>query len=255
MSQEEVAHFNELAADWWSPHGSSRLLHLMNPLRHDFIASCLATTQDGASSLSETPAKLRYLDVGCGGGIFAESAARLPRTSSVLGIDPTPGVLAVARSHAQKDPLIHNTGRLQYKQASIEDLATPESTAEQFDVLSMFEVIEHVHRPSKFLERCLPFVKPGGWLVGSTIARTTMSWFTTKLMAEDVLRIVPQGTHDWDKYLNEEELRDWFRKRDGWEQFTSQGVAYVPVFGWKIIPGGEKIGNYFFAARKRPDAS
>ena len=247
VSADEVSHFNALAADWWSPYGSSRLLHLMNPLRHDFINSCRA--------ISSSKQRLRYLDIGCGGGIFAESAARLPDTQTVLGIDPTPGVLAVARNHARQDPLLHQTGRLEYRQTPIEGLDVPGSPAEQYDVVSMFEVIEHVERPSDFLKRVLPFVKPGGWIVGSTIARTWTSWITTKLVAEDILRIVPPGTHDWNKYLNENEIRAWFDKAPGWDSFRSQGVVYVPALGWKVVEGSEQYGNYFFAARKAEETT
>jgi len=219
----------------------------MNPLRHDFIASCRAISPSGNN--------LRYLDIGCGGGIFAESAARLPNTATVLGIDPTPGVLAVARNHARKDPLLHETGRLEYRQTPIENLDVPKTPTEQFDVVSVFEVIEHVEHPSEFLKRVLPFVKPGGWIVGSTIARTWTSWITTKLMAEDVLRIVPRGTHDWDKYLNEDEIRSWFAKQPGWDSYRTQGVIYVPAIGWKAVEGSEQYGNYFFAARKGEEIS
>lgn len=215
----------------------------MNPLRHDFISSCRA--------ISATPDEsLRFLDIGCGGGIFAESAARLPNSSTVLGIDPTPGVLAVARNHARQDPLLHNTGRLEYRQTPIEGLPIPASIHDQYDVVSMFEVIEHVENPSEFLKRALPFVRPGGWIVGSTIARTWTSWLTTKFVAEDVLGIVPQGTHDWSKYLNEGEIRSWFATQRGWDSFRSQGVVYVPAAGWKVVQGSEHYGNYFFAARK-----
>lgn len=96
----------------------------------------------------------------------------------------------------------------------------------------------------------MPHVKPGGWLIMSTIARTWTSWLVTNVMAEDVLGIVPKGTHEWSKYVNESELRAWFAKRQGWGSMRSQGVVYVPGFGWKEVSGGEQLGNYFFAARR-----
>jgi len=218
----------------------------MNPLRHDFIAACRSSTSRPAPA----PLSQRYLDIGCGGGIFAETAARLPSTATVLAIDPSPQVLAVAREHARRDPLLHNTGRLNYVNTSIEKLPLPRSSDEQVDVLTLFEVLEHIDSPSAFLERCLPHVKLGGWIVGSTIARTWTSWLLTKVVAEDVMRIVPPGTHDWSKYLNEEELKRWFQGRSGWEGWTSNGCVYLPGIGWKMIPGGERVGNYFFGVRK-----
>ncbi|KAI9151689.1 Hexaprenyldihydroxybenzoate methyltransferase [Paramyrothecium foliicola] len=240
VNPDEVSHFNALAAEWWDPHGSSRLLHLMNPLRHDFINACLD------SQLEPRPETLSYLDIGCGGGIFAESAARLATTQRVTAIDPTPSVLAVAKAHARKDPAL--SAKLAYRQTSIEELEVP-AEGQGYDIVSLFEVIEHVDQPGQFLDRVRPFVKPGGWLVMSTIARTWTSWFTTNLMAEDILGIVPKGTHDWNKYINEDELRRFFVGK-GWGSPRVMGVVYVPGLGWKEVRGSEKVGNYFFAIRR-----
>ena len=93
-------------------------------------------------------------------------------------------------------------------------------------------------------------VKPGGWLVMSTMARTWTSWVTTNLIAEDVLGIVPKGTHDWNKYINEEELRRYFVDKAGWVSPRVLGVMYVPGVGWKEVEGSEKLGNYFFGIRR-----
>ncbi|KAI5865964.1 ubiquinone biosynthesis O-methyltransferase [Durotheca rogersii] len=230
VSPDEVSHFNALASSWWDPRGPSRILHLMNPLRHDFIRSCRASALD--YPLPTTSAALKYLDIGCGGGIFAESAARLSTTASVTAIDPSSEVLAVAKAHARRDPALRS--KLTYLNTSIEQFPAPDTPQDGYDVVSIFEVIEHVSNPSQFLDLCAPFVKPGGWLVLSTIARTWMSWFTTNLVAEDLLRIVPKGTHDWNKYINEGELREYFlRERAGWSESRCLGVVYVPGLGWK----------------------
>lgn len=218
----------------------------MNPLRHDFIRGCHSAQPDAPKSEG-----LRYLDIGCGGGIFAESAARLGSTGSVTAIDPSEEVLAVAKNHARRDPGLK--GKLEYLNTSIEGLPLPNGPEEQYDVLSLFEVIEHVTHPAEFLDQCTPFVKPGGWVVMSTIARTWMSWLTTKVVAEDLARIVPRGTHDWDKYVNEEELRGYFLEggmKKGWNSPRVMGVVYVPGIGWREVTGSEKVGNYFFAIRK-----
>lgn len=218
----------------------------MNPYRHHFIRSCFS----GFPSVSD---QKRYLDIGCGGGIFAESAARLRDTSKVVGIDPSKNGIGVARKHALLDPQLYNTGRLTYENKNIEDMTIPSSACEQFDVVSLFEVIEHIKYPSQFLETCMPFVKPGGWLVMSTIARSWTSWLTTKLVAEDIIGLVPRGTHDWDKYINADELQTWFAKKSDWGAgggMRIMGIAFVPGFGWKVVRGGERIGNYFFGIRK-----
>lgn len=247
VNPAEISHFKDLASSWWEPQGSSRLLHLMNPLRHDFISSCHASQFDGRPT-----SKLRYLDVGCGGGIFAESAARLPHTEQVVAIDPGKDVIEAAKAHTREDPLLFENGRLEYRNTPIESLARPQAPSDQFDILTLFEVLEHVSQPAPFLSLCIPFVKPGGWLILSTIARTWTSWVTTKMIAENIVRLVPRGTHDWAQYLNEEELSAWFRQQGGWSSKTSRGVMYVPGVGWKMVEGGERWGNYFFGIRKDP---
>jgi polyprenyldihydroxybenzoate methyltransferase/3-demethylubiquinol 3-O-methyltransferase len=255
VDQTEVSHFNALASSWWDPHGPSRLLHLMNPLRHTFIRSCRDAQPDAPTVGTNT---LDYLDIGCGGGIFAESAARLPTTRRVTAIDPTPEVLAIAQAHAQRDPSLVGTNKLQYWNKSIEQLPRPANAAEDgYDVVSIFEVIEHVASPAAFLRDVEPFVKPGGWLVLSTIARTWTSWLTTIVAAEDLLRIVPRGTHEWSKYVNEVELRQYFEQQSEgqWESPRCMGVVYVPGIGWREVRGGEDWGNYFFAIRKKPETT
>ena len=264
VDPSELHHFNALASTWWDPYGPSRLLHLMNPLRHEFIAHCRSTDLDNFAQ----DQKLRYLDVGCGGGIFAESAARLPLTASVTAIDPSAEVLAVAKAHARNDPLLQeqrqaqseringtetiSSSRLTYLHSTIEELSLPTHDKDQADIVTAFEVIEHVPRPSSFLEAIAAHVKPGGWLILSTIARTWASWLTTKIVAENLLRVVPSGTHDWNKYINKDELSDWFSRREGWMTPLAIGAVYVPGYGWKVAPGIDKFGNYFFGIRKDP---
>lgn len=250
INPSEISHFNALASSWWDPYGSSRLLHLMNPHRHDFISSCLA------SQPSPPLPPLRYLDIGCGGGIFTESVARLATTASVVGIDPSSEVLNIAEAHAQRDPLLQTRmaeGRFRYLNTSIEALTVPAEREKQYDILSLFEVVEHVSDPVRFLGMCLPFVRPGGWLVLSTIARTWTSWLTTKVVAEDIMGIVPRGTHDWSKYIDEREMRRWFEEQEGWGSMRAVGMIYVPGFGWKEVQGGEKWGNYFMGVQRLPD--
>ncbi|KAF4595571.1 hexaprenyldihydroxybenzoate methyltransferase precursor [Ophiocordyceps camponoti-floridani] len=233
----EVSHFDALAGDWWDAYGSSRLLHLMNPLRHDFIRACVGDSLPDAG--------LSYLDMGCGGGIFAESAARLSTTRYVTGMDPTPSVVAAAKAHARKDPLLSR--RLEYRVGSVVEAL---ALGRVHDVVTLFEVLEHVDHPASFLQQIRPLVRPGGLLVVSTMARTWTSWLTTKLAAEYVLGIVPRGTHDWSRYINDDELRR-FLLDGGWESPRVMGVAYVPGLGWRELQGGQRVGNYFLGVRRR----
>lgn len=252
VNSSEISHFDALASTWWDPYGPSRLLHLMNPIRHDFISACRASHRTLAPPVNSG---LRYLDIGCGGGIFSESAARLSTTKSVTGIDPSREVINVAEAHARQDPILQEPGRLEYLNISIEELLVPANSEERFDIVTLFEVIEHIDFPAAFLSSTLQFVKPGGWLIISTIARTWPSWLITKFIAEDVMRIVPSGTHNWDKYIREEELTNLFRSKDGWGGMQSEGVMYIPGIGWRIVTGGQRWGNYFFGVRNNNEGT
>jgi polyprenyldihydroxybenzoate methyltransferase / 3-demethylubiquinol 3-O-methyltransferase len=257
VSSSEVDHFSKLASSWWDPHGPSRLLHLMNPIRFDFLRSLFVQDTSNAPDSKRT-----YLDIGCGGGIFASSCARHPFTSSVTAIDPTPACIAVARAQQRRDPAIQPP-RLTYLNTALENLpASPTGAPQLFDVITVFEVLEHISSPSTFLQNAAQHLKPGGWLVGSTIARSPVSYVTTKLIAEaPVVGVVPAGTHDWNQYINPEELQGWFEKQneiaavggpgaERWGDFHTQGVIYVPALGWRVVPGSEKYGNYFFGLQK-----
>lgn len=261
----EAAHFSRLASSWWDPLGPSRLLHKMNPLRHAFIESCLEPTDSDVES-PEGFSSRSYLDVGCGGGIFSESAARLTTTSRVLAVDSTPSVLAVAKQHQKLDPALTRSSPsnrtrplLYYECSTIEDLPSPTSVEDQFDVVTLFEVLEHISEPAAILEAATKHIKPGGWLILSTIARHPLSYVTTKLFAEGLLRIVPWGTHDWSKYINPSELRGWFNSQKDasgnhqWGQVKVQGLSYVPGYGWITIKGGENVGNFLMGTRRAMD--
>jgi polyprenyldihydroxybenzoate methyltransferase / 3-demethylubiquinol 3-O-methyltransferase len=187
--------------------------------------------------------------VGCGGGIFGSSAARLPSTSTVTAIDPTPECIAVAQAKQRSDPSLQPP-KLTYLNCTIENIPTH---VEEVDIITLFEVLEHISDPAAFLTGCVKHLKPGGWIVGSTIARSPISFLTTKMVAEaPVVGIVPRGTHDWNQYINPEELRAWFEhKAEGeWGEFKTQGVVYVPLAGWKVVQGSEGWGNYFFGVNK-----
>lgn len=229
----------------------------MNPLRHDFIQQCLKTPSPAASASAAAedtspPRTYSFLDIGCGGGIFASSAARLPTTSTVTAIDPTSMVIQVAQSHQRTDPALSEP-KLRYLNCAIEDLPVPATDEEKVDILTLFEVIEHIDSPSSFLELAIPHLKPGGWIVGSTISRSRTAYLTTKLVAEaPLIGVVPPGTHDWNKYINPPELRQYFETRapGKWGDFRTQGVMYIPMLGWRVVNNSEEFGNYFFGVQK-----
>lgn len=296
VSADELSHFSALASSWWDPMGPSRVLHLMNPLRHEFIASCLAEgppahdqQQQPEQLQGQGQANLHYLDVGCGGGIFAESLARtIPstenktvtptRAASITALDPSSTLIQIAREHARIDPTVDThlrTGRFSYQNRTLEDLiesSSDSSEKKQFDIVTLFEVLEHIDpstsSPLAFLTNCLRLVKPGGWLVGSTIARSFPSFLVNQVIAEAPwpIGVVPRGTHEWSKFVNPDEVKAWvqeglMRGRDGTAEkagsealqgsmWKCEGVMYFPGLGWKIVKGSEDWGNYFWAVRK-----
>ncbi|CAG8421466.1 unnamed protein product [Penicillium salamii] len=291
VSADELSHFSGLASSWWDPMGPSRILHLMNPLRHEFIASCLSEGTTEANP-NPTSANLHYLDIGCGGGIFAESLARtIPstpqaqaptptRAASMTAVDPSTDLINMAREHARMDPAVHahlQDRRFRYLNTTLEDVLESKtgpvgSSEAQYDVVSLFEVLEHIDpktsSPLGFLSNCLRALKPGGWLVGSTISRTFPSWILNQVIAEAPwpIGVVPRGTHEWSKFVNPPEVKGWLQEglmraadtatvRGGAEQVKGMqwkcvGAIYIPGFGWKMVPGTEDYGNYFWAVRK-----
>jgi polyprenyldihydroxybenzoate methyltransferase/3-demethylubiquinol 3-O-methyltransferase len=275
--------------------GPSRALHLMNPLRHDFISSCLsdsATTRQGQGQ--GRGQGYDYLDIGCGGGIFAESIARtIPaggRARSVTALDPSDTLIGIAREHARCDPVVAELlaeGRFRYLNRSVEEHgsslglsssptpppaeaeAEPASEGEKegkskgYDIITLFEVLEHIDpassSPLSFLSSCLRLLRPGGWLVGSTIARSIPSFIVNQVIAEAPwpVGVVPRGTHEWGKFVNPDEVKAWALRgladgdaaRHG-DMWKCVGVMYLPGFGWKMVDGSECWGNYFWGVRK-----
>lgn len=188
--------------------------------------------------------RLKVLDVGCGGGILAESMARLPYVDHVTGIDLSPEVLEAAKVHMAKDPIFRENPKISYQLRAIEDVET-----EKFDVVTMFEMLEHVQYPAQVMEAAMDRLKVGGWLFLSTINRDPISWLTTIFMGEHVLRIVPVGTHTLEKYINEYEIRDWVQKKSDFVLADSKGCVYLPAYGWKFT-STPLVGNYFMAIRR-----
>jgi polyprenyldihydroxybenzoate methyltransferase/3-demethylubiquinol 3-O-methyltransferase len=260
-SQEELTHFAELADSWWDADGPQRILHKMNLMRMDYIRDTLGMYSPGnlpgysvdllpheakskivESRRSSIGSGYEVLDVGCGGGLLAESMARLKEVKHVQGIDLTSDVIKVAERHKQQDPVLD--GKLDYRLIGIEDVTG------QYDIVTMFEILEHVPRPAEVLKMALDRVREGGWLFVSTINRTPVSYFTTIFMGEDVLGIVPKGTHTYSKYINEHEVRDWLKTQHDWEFVRSDGCMFVPFLGWKLN-NFKATGNYLFAARRK----
>ena len=203
----EIAKFDALASRWWDPEGDFRPLHQINPLRLDYIRQ--RASLDGS----------KVLDVGCGGGILTEAMAS--KGARVTGIDMAEKPLGVARLHQAESGT-----DVEYLQTTAEELAAAGAGA--FDVVTCLEMLEHVPDPFTVIEACAKLVRPGGDVFFSTINRNPKSFLFAIVGAEYVLRLLPQGTHEYAKFIRPSELDDWARAA-GLETKDSIGLHYNPL--------------------------
>jgi 2-polyprenyl-6-hydroxyphenyl methylase/3-demethylubiquinone-9 3-methyltransferase len=196
VDPDEVEQFARLGAQWWNPRGPMAALHKFNPVRLGYIRD------QATAHFSRDPKKLdclsglRILDIGCGGGILSEPLARLG--AQVVGADPSEENIAVAAGHANECGV-----SVDYRATTAEDLA---AQREQFDIVLAMEVVEHVTNVEEFVATCASMVKPGGLMIAATLNRTMKSFALAIVGAEYILRWLPRGTHQWDKFVTPEEL-------------------------------------------------
>ncbi len=220
----EVAKFEAMAAEWWNPNGKFRPLHLMNPCRLDYITGQIAAEFDRNLKAPNPFADLRILDIGCGGGLLSEPMVRLGAT--VVGADAAPRNIPVAQLHAEASGLV-----IDYRHTTAEDLA---AAGEQFDVVLNMEVVEHVSDPLAYLTACHDLLKPGGIMVCSTLNRNAKSFMMAIVGAEWVMRWLPKGTHDWQKFITPEELFALIEKA-GLNPVDRKGMVFNPVsWSWSL---------------------
>ena len=224
----EIAKFSELAHRWWDTESEFRPLHQINPLRLAWI--------DGMASLSGKA----VLDVGCGGGILADSMAR--KGAVVTGIDLSTKALNVARLHA----LEAGTPGVSYREISAEAIAAEQPAS--FDVVTCMEMLEHVPDPASVVRACSTLAKPGGWVFFSTLNRNAQSFLFAILGAEYVLNLLPKGTHEFAKMIRPSELARYCREA-GLELVHTKGMEYNPLTQRYWLSENTKV-NYLFAARK-----
>jgi 2-polyprenyl-6-hydroxyphenyl methylase / 3-demethylubiquinone-9 3-methyltransferase len=226
---QELAKFGALAHRWWDPSSEFRPLHEINPLRLDWI-----------DSIARLPGK-SVLDVGCGGGILAESMAK--RGARVKGIDLSDRALKVAQLH-----LLETKLAVDYEQVSVEDVAAREPA--RYDVVTCMELLEHVPDPAAMVRACADALRPGGLAFFSTINRNPKSYLFAVIGAEYVLRLLPRGTHDYAKFVRPSELARWCRD-SGLELRELIGMTYNPLT--RVYALGRDTGvNYLVCAAKGP---
>jgi len=243
INPNEAAHFGALAADWWDPHGSSAMLHKLNPVRLAYIREQIDAHWHVDARERHPLAGRSAIDVGCGAGLLAEPLARMG--AAVTGVDAAPENIAAARDHAagQGLPITYFAGELA-------DLKAPGGGAGQkaplqFDLVTSMEVVEHVTDPAAFIGELAARLAPGGLMILSTPNRTALSKL---LLVEAAERIgaVPRGTHDWDQFLKPEELTELLEGA-GLAVIDRTGLSPSPTKGFKL--GGTEALNYLVAAR------
>lgn len=224
IDPDEVAKFESMAAEWWDPNGKFKPLHMLNPCRLDYITSQIAAEFDRDLATPEPFSGLRLLDIGCGGGLLAEPMARLGAT--VVGADAAAGNIPVAQVHAAQSGL-----DIDYRNTTAEDLA---DTGETFDIVLNMEVVEHVADPATYLTACRRLLKPGGLHICSTLNRTAKSFAAAIVGAEFIMRWLPKGTHDWNRFITPEELYGLLRDA-GLDPVDRKGFVFNPLsWSWSL---------------------
>ncbi len=224
VDPQEIAKFAQHAALWWDKEGPLKTLHDINPTRLEFILNY------------QTIAKKKVLDVGCGGGILTEAMAQL--NGELTGLDVEEETIEAAKVHAKKSRL-----EINYVNCPIEDYE-----ADEFDLVTCMEMLEHVKEPQLVIDHCARLLKPGGFLFLSTINRTVKAYLSAIIAAEYLLGLLPRQTHDFDKFIKPSELVSMVRKA-GLEFSGLSGFSYNPLNRRAKLQESVAV-NYLLACRK-----
>lgn len=218
IDQSEVDRFSAMAAEWWDPTGKFRPLHKFNPVRIAYIRDKV-TEHFGRDPKSHRPLEgLRLLDIGCGGGLLSEPMARMG--ANVLGADASEKNIGIAKAHAEQSGVI-----VDYRAVTAEALAADD---EKFDIVLNMEVVEHVSDVPFFIETCATMVKPGGLMFVATINRTFKAAALAIVAAENILRWLPRGTHQYEKLVRPEEIEGPLNSA-GMQVIARTGVFFNPL--------------------------
>ncbi len=238
VDDAEVARFSAMAAEWWDPRGKMAPLHKFNPVRVGYIRDRTAERFDRDTRRLDSLAGLRFLDIGCGAGILSEPLARLG--AQVIGADPSAPNIEAAKVHAAQSGL-----SIDYRATTAEALA---DAGERFDVVLAMEVVEHVSDVGLFVGRCAEMVKPGGLMIAATLNRTLKSFALAIVGAEYILRWLPVGTHQWNKFVTPNEL-EIAMAQGGLRVIDERGVVYNPLADrWSLASDTDV--NYMLTAER-----
>jgi 2-polyprenyl-6-hydroxyphenyl methylase/3-demethylubiquinone-9 3-methyltransferase len=236
IDPSEIEKFSRMAAEWWDPTGKFAPLHKFNPVRLKFIRETVAA-HFGRDGNSLRPFEgLSLLDIGCGGGLLSEPMARLG--FAVTGVDPSEKNIGTARAHAAQ-----SGADVSYRVSDAEALV---AEGRPFDLVLNMEVVEHVADLRSYLESTASLVKPGGLMFVATLNRTLKALALAKVAAEYILRWLPPGTHDWDKFVAPSDLRAMLEDT-GLKVLKTQGVSFDPL-GWDWRLSSDTDVNYMVVA-------
>jgi 2-polyprenyl-6-hydroxyphenyl methylase / 3-demethylubiquinone-9 3-methyltransferase len=234
----EVERFSRLAATWWDPRGQMAPLHKFNPIRLAYIRDQAAMHFQRDPRGLDCLKGLRILDIGCGGGLLSEPLARIG--AQMVGADPASNSIDVARQHAAEAGVA-----VDYRRTTAEALA---DAGERFDIVLAMEVVEHVSDVNLFIRRCAEMVKPGGLMITATLNRTLKAFALAIVGAEYVLRWLPRGTHQWDKFVTPAELESAL-EAGGLRRIGESGVIYN-LFADKWQLSSDMDVNYMLTAER-----
>lgn len=238
IDPQEVERFSAMAAEWWNPAGKFRPLHKFNPVRLEYIKRKVCENFSRDYNAPDAFAGLRLLDIGCGGGLLSEPMARLG--ADVVGVDPSQTNIEIASLHADQGNL-----EIDYRSATAEDL---NQDGETFDIVLNMEVVEHVADVDLFMRECANMVRPGGLMFVATINRTAKAWGLAIFAAENVLRWLPRGTHQYEKLVRPSELETPLASA-GMQIIDRTGVFYNPLQDrWKL--SRDMDVNYMLLAQR-----
>ena len=218
IDPDEIAKFTAMAADWWNPNGQFKPLHKFNPIRLEYIRDRLCKQFARDPYAAQPLSGLRLLDIGCGGGLLSEPMARLG--AEIVGADAAEANIKTAQTHATQQGL-----KIDYRVQTAEQL---NAAGEKFDAILNMEVIEHVADPQVFLNECAAMLKPDGIMFLATLNRTLKSFALAIVGAEYILRWLPRGTHEWDKFITPAEL-EVMASKAGLDTLSTTGVSFNPL--------------------------
>ena len=222
INREEIQKFSDLADEWWDVNGKFKPLHMFNPIRIEYITEKIKQEFNLINQNNNFLKNLKILDIGCGGGLISEPLARLG--GEVTGIDASEKNIKVAKLHSKKNNL-----NINYLNKSPEQL----NNSEKFDIILNLEVVEHVENVDLYIKSCSNLLKKNGIMFTATLNRTIVSYIKAIVGAEYILRWLPIGTHDWNKFIKPEELEKKLSSAN-LSTIDVKGLEFNPLFSkWK----------------------